>query len=133
MNLSSCPCECLFCSFAKINHIFSESSELTPEDAVAHARRFESDGANAVFMMTTAHYPFERFLEIAGEVRKGLNPETVLVANVGDQTLRNAVRLKDAGFSGVYHAVRLREGTDTGLSMEQRNRASITSLRPVSR
>ncbi|MBN2108935.1 MAG: radical SAM protein [Deltaproteobacteria bacterium] len=120
INLAPCPCDCLFCSFAEINGIFNESTELTPEQAMDYARQFEIDGANALYMMTTAQYPFERFLEISQEVKTKLNPETTLIANVGDQTLKNAFRLKDAGFSGVYHAVRLREGSDTSLSVEKR-------------
>ena len=100
-----------------------ESIMLSPDQAVAYARRFEEDGANAVFMMSTATYSFERYLEIAHEIRKSLKPETVLIANVGDQTLKNAVRLKNAGFAGVYHAVRLREGTDTSLSVKKRKRS----------
>ena len=123
INLAPCSCDCLFCSFAKINGVFNEATELAPEHAVAYARQFEIDGANAVFMMSTAQYPFERFREISQEVRKNLRPETTLIANVGDQNLKNAVRLKDAGFSGVYHAVRLREGEDTTLSVEKRNKS----------
>lgn len=123
VNLSTCPCECLFCSFARINGVFNESIELSPDQAVAYARRFEEDGAHAVFMMSTATYSFERYLEIAREVRKSLKPDTVLIANVGDQTLKNAIRLKDAGFAGVYHALRLREGTDTSLVPEKRKQS----------
>jgi len=120
INLAPCPCDCLFCSFAKINGIFSEATELSPERAVAYARQFEIDGANAVFMMSTAKYPFERFIEMSKEVKKNLKPETTLIANVGDQTLKNALKLREAGFSGVYHAVRLREGKDTSLSVAKR-------------
>jgi len=123
INLAPCTGDCLFCSFAKINGVFSVATELTPEQAVAHARQFERDGANAVFMMSTAKYPFERFIEMSREVRKNLKSETTLIANVGDQSLSNAVRLKEAGFSGVYHAVRLREGKDTGLSVEKRKQS----------
>jgi len=43
---------------------------LTPEQAVAYARQFESDGANAVYIMSTAKYPFERFIEMSREVKK---------------------------------------------------------------
>jgi biotin synthase len=73
--------------------------------------------------MSTAKYPFERFMEIAQEIRGNLHPETTLIANVSDQTLKNSVKLKDAGFAGVYHAVRLREGTDTTLSVEKRKQS----------
>jgi len=128
INLAPCPCDCLFCSFAKINGIFSKATELAPEDVVAYACQFEADGANAVFMMSTAQYPFERFIEISREVKKYLKPETTLIANVGDQTLKDAVRLKEAGFSGVYHAVRLREGKDTSLSVEKRKQ-TINNLK----
>jgi biotin synthase len=120
INLAPCACNCLFCSFAKINRVFKEAMELTPEQAVAYARQFEIEGANAVFMMSTAQYPFEQFIEMAKEVRRSLEPETTLIANVGDQTLKNSFRLKDAGFSGVYHALRLREGKDTAISPEKR-------------
>jgi biotin synthase len=120
VNLAPCNCGCLFCSFAEVNGIFTESTELTPEQAAACARRFEADGANAVFMMSTARYPFSRFLEISREVRTNLRPETALIANVGDTSLKNAVKLRDAGFAGVYHALRLREGTDTDLSPKKR-------------
>jgi biotin synthase len=123
INLAPCPSDCLFCSFAKINGVFKEATELAPEHVAAYARQFEKDGANAVLMMSTANYPIERFIEMSEEVRKSLKPETTLIANVGDQTLKNSVRLKDAGFSGVYHAVRLREGQDTTLSVEKRKRS----------
>ena len=98
INLAPCPCNCLFCSFAKINGVFNEASELAPEHAVAYARHFEIDGANAVFMMSTAKYPFERFIEISQEVRKNLKPETTFIANVGDQTLKNAVKFRMRAF-----------------------------------
>ena len=49
-----------------------------------------------------------------------MKPETTLVANIGDQNPAGAHQLKDAGFTGVYHALRLREGTDTKLSPEKR-------------
>ena len=123
LNLAPCTCDCLFCSFAKVNDVFHEATELSAEEAVAYARQFEDDGANAVFMMSTAGYPFERFIEVSEEIRKNLKPETTLVANVGDQWLARATRLKDTGYSGVYHALRLREGTDSTLSAEKRKRS----------
>ena len=128
VNLSPCLYDCLFCSFARVNGIFKEATELSVEHAVAYACRFERDGANAVFMMSTAQYPFERFMEMSKEVRKNLKPETTMIANVGDQTLKNALKLEDAGFSGVYHAVRLREGKDSGLSVDRRKQ-SISNFR----
>lgn len=120
LNLAPCPCNCAFCSFAQSNGLFKEETRLNLEQAVSYAKQFETDGANAVFVMTTAHYPFELFIEMSQEIRRNLKPQTVLIANVGDQSLERAKRVKDAGYAGVYHALRLREGIDTQLSPEKR-------------
>jgi biotin synthase len=120
LNLAPCNCNCAFCSFAQINGVFKEEIEITPEQAITYARQFEADGANAIFIMATAQYSFGKYLEISKEIRKNLKPETVMIANVGDQSLNRARQIKDAGYAGVYHALRLREGIDTSLSPKVR-------------
>ena len=123
LNLGPCRCNCKFCSFAEVNRVFSGEKRLGLDEAIERAMNFESHGANAILLMTTGVYPFELYLEISREVRNSLKPETTLVANVGDRSTREARLLRDAGFAGVYHALRLREGTDTGLSPEARKRS----------
>ncbi len=120
LNIAPCPKNCAFCSFASSNKVFNEHSELSADEAAARAGQFEGDGANAIYLMVTGDYPFEKFIETAQEVRKKLRPETTMVANVGDFTQGRAVRLKDAGFAGIYHAVRLGEGADTSIPVETR-------------
>lgn len=120
LNLAPCSGNCSFCSFAKKNGIFKQETEISVDDAVSFALQFEQDGANAIFIMTTAKYSFGKFIEISQEIRKKLNPETTLIANIGDQSLENARKLKETGFAGVYHALRLREGIDSNLSPEKR-------------
>lgn len=120
LNLAPCPANCRFCSFAQMNGVFRKETRLGPEEAVAYAKGFEDDGASAVLLMTTAHYPLGLFLEMSREVRRNLRDETVLIANVGDQSYKAAKQMKDAGFAGVYHALRLREGIDSGLKPEKR-------------
>jgi biotin synthase len=120
LNLAPCSRNCAFCSFARMNGVFEEEIRITPEEAVAHAKQFEADGANAIFVMSTANFPFEEYIEYAREIRAHVAPETVLIANVGDQSPEGARRLKDTGFAGVYHALRLREGTDTDIPPERR-------------
>lgn len=124
LNVGPCSCNCVFCSFAQRNGIFKEESRIGPELAVAYARQLEREGANAVYIMTTARYPLDLFLEISRDIRRGLRPQTVMIANVGDQTIADALRIREAGYAGVYHALRLREGVDTGLSPANR-KASI--------
>lgn len=120
LNVARCPRNCQFCSFAAVNKVFSESVDLPVEEIVTRVCEFESDGANAIYLMTTAQYPFEKFIEIAQEVKKSLKPDTILIANVDDFSERQALQLKDAGFSGVYHALRLGEGRDTTITPEKR-------------
>ncbi len=120
LNIAPCSKNCAFCSFAERNKVFQDVFELSAHEAVSRAQQAEKDGANAVYLMVTGDYPFDTFIETAQEVRKNLLPETTLVANVGDFTRGQAVQLKDAGFSGIYHAVRLGEGTDTSIPVKTR-------------
>jgi biotin synthase len=100
--------------------VFSKKNELSIEEAVARAKQFQTDGANAVFIMSTADYPLAKFMEVSREIRRQLKAETVLVANVGDFNLAQAKQLKKIGFAGIYHAVRLGEGRDTRITVKQR-------------
>ena len=120
LNIAPCPRDCQFCAFAGCNGLFKESSALTVEEVVERAEVFENDGANAIYFMATADYPFSRFIEYGREIRKQLKPETIIVANVGDFSAKQAGEMRDAGFSGIYHAVRLREGVDTKIPPENR-------------
>jgi biotin synthase len=123
LNLATCPRNCAFCSFAEKNGVFKEETRISPEQAIQAAMQLEADGANAVFVMTTATYPFELFLEMSREIRRSLKPETTLVANIGDQSYAKAQKVKDVGYDGVYHALRLREGTDTSISPNTRKQS----------
>ena len=127
LNLGTCLCECQFCSFAGVNKIFTEEIRLTRDEAVSYAKQFENGGANAIYIMTTAMYPLDLFIEMSQEIRRCLKSKTMMIANVGDQSFKNAARIKDVGYTGVYHALRLREGSDTGLDPEKR-KASIRNF-----
>jgi len=122
LNVSPCPNNCLFCAFAARNGLFHESQGLLTEETVLLAFKAETDGANALFLMTTNDYPFERYLEVSKEVRKKLKRETVMIANIGDFGYEEAKQLKDAGYTGIYHAVRMGEGKDTQIDPQVRLR-----------
>ncbi|MGC8769002.1 radical SAM protein [Calditerrivibrio sp.] len=121
LNLSPCPADCKFCSFASINKVFTEPKELSITEAINYALDFEKNSECAcIYIMTTANYDFGKFIEYTTEIKKYLKPETILIANIGDQPLNNAIRMKEAGFTGVYHAVRMGEGRDNKLSKKLR-------------
>ncbi|AJY71377.1 radical SAM protein [Geobacter sulfurreducens] len=120
VNLAPCPQDCLFCSFAVVNDIFRTSTVVPPGEAAAQARQFEEDGANAIYVMATATFDLGLFMETSQEIRRALRPETMMIANVGDEGAERAKDLVGAGYQGVYHALRLREGVDTSIEPTRR-------------
>jgi biotin synthase len=125
LNLAPCPKNCMFCSFAAKNGIFKGASQISPDDAAETALAFEQNGVNAIYLMATASFDLAEFCEYGQEIRRRLRPETMLIANVADQQESGARLLKDAGFNGVYHALRLREGADSDINPDDR----LTSIR----
>lgn len=120
VNLAPCPKNCMFCSFAAKNGIFKSSTKLSHDAAVTAALTFEENGANAIYLMATASFDLAEFCEYGREVRNKLSSDTILIANVGDQNTQGARLLKDAGFDGAYHALRLREGSDSDIPPDDR-------------
>jgi biotin synthase len=120
LNVGACPKNCLFCAFAAINGIFNEMRMLPIEEVVERAVAFETQGANAIYLMETASHSFDRFLEVGREARRALKAGTPLVANTGDLDPHQAMALLEAGFNGIYHAERLGEGRDTTLDPKKR-------------
>lgn len=120
VNLGLCIHNCKWCSFAAVNRVFPKASILPMEEIIRRARKFEKDGANAIYLVTTGMFPHKRLVDTIREVRKNLQPDTVLVANADDFTLEDAQAFKDAGLNGVYHAVRFREGIESTIPVEKR-------------
>ncbi|MCQ5375873.1 MAG: hypothetical protein NO474_04670 [Methanomassiliicoccales archaeon] len=122
LNWAPCSKSCEFCVFAEKHGIASKTIELTEDEVVRRAKNFENAGANAIFLMTTADYEFSRFLEIGKSVRKAINPNMPLVANIGDFGPGEAHELVEAGFTAVYHVLRLGEGVNTRIDPSMRIR-----------
>ena len=100
-----------------------------PKDS---AKQLADSGVRDVFLMTTAEFSQERYLDYGRAVRAVLPDDVRLVANVGDFDEAYALRLRDAGFTGVYHICRLGEGVDTGASVETRVR-TLDAVKAASR
>ncbi|MFA7078822.1 MAG: radical SAM protein [Syntrophomonas sp.] len=120
INSGPCACNCAFCSFAASNRIFQEQRVEAIDSIIEKCIRLQSEGANAIYLMATATLTFPDFLYVGRMVRGSLDADTILVANIGDFGYQEALALKEAGFSGVYHAVRLGEGYDTRISIQKR-------------
>ncbi|MCE7982666.1 MAG: radical SAM protein [Caldilinea sp. CFX5] len=128
INVWPCPENCDFCYLGSKHGLIKELHELSPVEVTNAALNFEVAGADEVYLMTTANYPFDQFIEIGQTVRRALQPQTILVANIGDFKQAEAYRLVDAGFDGVYHVYRFREGAETEIEPERR-RATFAAIR----
>ena len=118
VNVAPCPINCRFCSLTVKAGIFKESIAFDDVQLLAWAKEAEENGADAINLMTTGNFPFERFLEIGRML--GGNVSTRLVANIRDINHKEGEALLKAGFVGAYHSVRLGEGRDTPLKPEKR-------------
>ena len=80
----------------------------------------EAQGANAIYLMATARYKFEKFIEVSRAVKRSMKTSVPLVANVDDFDLDKAKALASVGYAGVYHAIRMGEGEYTAIPVEKR-------------
>lgn len=122
INMWPCPKSCVFCSLGEKWNVVKSLTEFSLEEVVIRAKAFEDAGANAIFLMITADYPLDRYIKVAKAVRKVISSDMPMVANIGDFSPGQAKELLNAGFQGVYHVFRLREGKDTEIDTEDRLR-----------
>ncbi len=122
LDFAACPGNCEFCSFGAVHGIVEKDIEYPVENILRAAKICEQQGANGIYLMTTARYPFERFLEIATAVRQAISSELPMVANVADFNEEQARAIAAAGFQAVYHAIRLNEGKGTAFPRQHRIR-----------
>ena len=125
LNAEPCTMNCRFCSMAKSNYVMDGEFRKTMadiEDIKKTARDVIEAGTHDLFLMTTADYPVDEFVSIGKALRDEIPDNVRLVANIGDFDEDTAEKLKDAGFTGVYHICRLGEGQDTDIEPTRRIR-----------
>ena len=120
LNATTCPKDCLFCSFARVNDVRKGVYEVPKADVLEYAQAYVEEGANLLLMLTTASYQFDKLEDMVASVREVIPADMPLLVNTEDMTLERAKRLKAAGAQGAYHAIRMREGIDTTIPVEER-------------
>lgn len=118
LNVEGCSYNCKFCSLTKQAGIFQDKLEFSEEQLLSWARQGQEQGADALNLMTTGRYPFERLLELGAWLSREV--AVPLVANTRDIDHQEGEALLAHGFQGFYHAVRLGEGVDTPFPVEKR-------------
>ena len=122
LNAEPCSANCKFCSMGKDHYIMNGVWKKDKDSILSESRALIKDGIDDLFLMTTADYPIDKLLTIAGQIRSIIPDHIKFVANIGDFNKATALKLKEVGFTGVYHIHRLREGIDTGIKPEIRIR-----------
>lgn len=120
LNAEPCSVNCKFCSMGKSHYMMESTWRKDIDSIIAEAKDLVEEGINDLFLMTTADYPIDELINTAMQVIKILPDNIRFVANAGDFDDRVANKLKEAGFTGVYHIKRLREGIDTSIKPEVR-------------
>ena len=122
IGVDSAPCSrnCKFCSLGAEWGVYNEPHELTIDEVLNHVRQMIPLQPDWITLRTTQDYGIEKLCTLVREIRKITPPEIGIVVNTGEFGLEEARRLKDAGVEVAYHTIRLREGCDTGLSVEDR-------------
>ncbi len=122
IGVDSTPCtvNCKFCQLAVDNFNEENSKTMDISDIKIKAIDAVNEGANEIFLMSTAEYDRDLFVKVVSEIKKSI-PKTIrLVANVGDFSDDYAKKLADAGITGVYHICRLGEGVVTEAKVDDR-------------
>jgi biotin synthase len=92
----------------------------TLPEIIAQAREYVASEVHFVVLRTTQYYPLDTLAGFARAIREEVRGDYELIVNPGDFDLPAANRLYENGVNGVYHAIRLREGTDTPFCPEYR-------------
>ena len=122
IGVDSAPCarNCKFCSLGADWGVYKEPHELTVDEVLKHVRLMIPYRPDWITLRTTQDYGIEKLCSLVREIRKITPPEIGIVVNTGEFGPEEAVKLKQAGVDVAYHTIRLREGCDTGLSVEDR-------------
>lgn len=108
-----CPMNCKFCSFGEAWGVVHDPIRYSREELTARIAAFAAAGARFVVLRTTEFYSIDALLAEVRDIRLQVPGDYEIILNTGELDEATANALAQAGVSGVYHACRLREGTDT--------------------
>lgn len=123
-----CSMRCRFCAFAADWTSIRGIRRLEPPEVVDWVRHFVAEGGRYIVLRTSEAYDADRLCRMGRAARKVMPVGARLIANTRELDVRQAGRLREAGFDGVYRTVRLREGVDTDFDPARRAR-TIEALR----
>ena len=116
------PCKgnCVYCSFGEKWGLMNDDYEIPVDELVVMISERFSKGFRRFTIRTTEYYSVDRLCEIAREIRSKVPGKYALAVNTGELSADACERLYQAGYTGAYHTLHLREGKDTTFPPEMR-------------
>lgn len=122
-----CPISCDFCSFGEKWDIVKEDKVYSYDEIKRQMQEFVDAGVYYIVVRTTEYYSIDDLCEKVRRLRSDVKGRYEIILNIGEFGYEEACQMYEAGVFGIYHAVRLREGVDTGLDPDVRN-ATMTAV-----
>lgn len=113
IDLRPCKASCRFCGLGEKWGLVKEECYLSINEILALIRDRLAAGYYQFSLRTTEYFDLDELCRLAKIVRKEIPGNYFLTANTGELDETAVKKLVDAGFTGVYHTLRLREGVDT--------------------
>lgn len=113
VDFAPCAMNCDFCSFGADWRLVKKPFVLSEVEILAHVRYFANNNVHYIVLRTTEFFSIEILEKLARKIKSEIPGRYELIVNIGDFDRDIAQRLHAAGVDGVYHALRLREGTHT--------------------
>lgn len=129
MDYTPCTMNCKFCSFGAAWGLIQQERHVSEEEILDRVRHYVAGGASYIILRTTEFYDLDTLLAYIPTIRKAIPGDYAIVLNTGELDEQKAGQIAAAGVYGVYHALRLREGSDTPFSPEER----LTTMKNVSK
>lgn len=115
-----CSMNCRFCSFGEAWNLVKTDTRYSEREILQQVEALVKAGARFIVLRTTEFYSIEDLCEKIRNIRAKIPGDYEIVLNTGEFNLRTAESMHAAGVSGIYHALRLREGIDTGFDPQER-------------
>jgi biotin synthase len=130
LELYPCEADCQFCSFGVTHTGFTGKITLDEETIRQKVHEFTKDGdLYVLWLMTMNSFDLDYYSNALRIAREVAPPQTKLYTNIGDTDYETFVKLKEAGADGVYHVVRLGEGTYTTIPPERRLQTRANAIK----
>lgn len=113
VDFAPCAMSCDFCSFGAKWRLIKKPFVYSEVEILAHVRHYVENGVRFVVLRTTEFFDVNALQKLAQKIRTEISGTYELILNIGDFDDGTAQSIHAAGVSGVYHALRLREGLHT--------------------